>query len=372
MFIVPALPGLCGVWAFSFWAGFPAQGLGFGLVDLGGLRWLCLAPFFLGEDDISFLAFHPGDLKGFLQGVDLDDLVIFFAHGDGFARFGHLFPHGVVGVVLVGEAAEQPVADAGDLGRIERQPLLLCHLDGNRGKVLEIGRAAELSAAAAQAADHLGFVANPDLADFHPGAEFLNQILDQLAKIHPGVGGEIEDDLAAVQEPLHLDELHGQAVGVDEAGADAKSLPFAFKEAGEFFCLVPGSPPDDEVRAQALRRGASWAGQGPGMDCGRLQAVLGLGHDQLIDLEILDAGDGGEKLVSWPKLNGVAGFRRVVLVFVYQLFSRRCFRGFVHVSRSNSPLAAKIVMFSECKYSAVPLCGCNICEKEVCEVCCCT
>jgi len=41
-------------------------------------------------------------------------------------------------------------------------------------------------------------VTDPDLADFNPGAEFLDQILDQFAKIHPGVGGEVEDNLAAV------------------------------------------------------------------------------------------------------------------------------------------------------------------------------
>jgi len=142
-------------------------------------------------------------------------------------------------------------------------------------------------------------------------------------------------------------------MGADEAGADGKCLFFSFQEAGEFFCFVTGSTADDEVAAQSIRRGFSWAGQGPGMDRGRLHTVFGLGHDQLIDLEVLDAGDSGKKLVTWPKLNGVAGFRCVVLVFMHQLF-RGCFRHFVHVSRSNSLWAAKLVVFRECKCSAVP------------------
>ena len=134
-------------------------------------------------------------------------------------------------------------------------------------------------------------------------------------------------------------------MGGDEAGADGKGLLFAVKKAGEFFRFVPGSPPDDQVAAQPLRLGPSWAGQVLGMDRGRFQAVFGLGHDQLIDLEVLDAGDGGEKLVPWPKMDGVAGFRGIVLVFMHQLF-RGCFRGFVHVSRSNSPWAATIECFA--------------------------
>jgi len=125
--------------SFSSGWGFRLRGLGLNWgrsLALDGLRRSGLAPFVLGEDDISFMAVHPGDLEGFLQGVYLDNLVIFLPHGDGLARFWHRLADGVVGVVLVGEAAEQPVADAGDLGRIERNPCSLAILMETGAKFL--------------------------------------------------------------------------------------------------------------------------------------------------------------------------------------------------------------------------------------------
>src|SRR3989339_1082872 len=130
-------------------------------------------------------------------------------------------------------------------------------------------------------------------------------------------------------------------MGGDETGTDGRSLLFAFQKADKFFYFVPGSPPDDQVTAQARRLGSFRAGQGSGVDRGWFQAVFGLGHDQLADLEVLDAGDGGKKLVSRPELESIAGFRCVVLVFMPQLF-RGCFRSFVHALRSNSQLAGKL------------------------------
>src|SRR4030042_898915 len=52
-----------------------------------------------------------------------------------------------VRIVLVDQAAHQPPADPGELRRVERQLLVLRHLDRDRLEVAQEGRAAELPAA---------------------------------------------------------------------------------------------------------------------------------------------------------------------------------------------------------------------------------
>ena len=54
--------------------------------------------------------------------------------------------------------------------------------------------------------------------------EDAGQVLDQFPEVHPLVGGEVEQDLAAVKGALGADQLHIQAMGLDFLDADRLSL----------------------------------------------------------------------------------------------------------------------------------------------------
>jgi len=79
--------------------------------------------------------------------------------------------------------------------------------------------AAQRQAAAADAAQELGLVADADLAHLDAGLELGGQVLDQGAEIHPAVGGVVEHHLGAVEDVLHPDELHDELVLLDEPDA---------------------------------------------------------------------------------------------------------------------------------------------------------
>src|SRR5262249_46895408 len=112
---------------------------------------------------------------------------------------------------LVAKTAFQPAAEARELRRVEAEVLLLGHLDRHRLERVEERGAAERAAAGAVAAVHLGLVAHADLAHLDARAEFGGELADQLAEIDAAVGGEIENQLRAVERLLHARELHAEA-----------------------------------------------------------------------------------------------------------------------------------------------------------------
>ncbi len=61
---------------------------------------------------------------------------------------------------------------------------------------------------------------------FNPCPVNLGQASDKIAKIHASVGGEIENEFAAVEEIFHADQFHRQAELVDELPAFIESLGF--------------------------------------------------------------------------------------------------------------------------------------------------
>ena len=69
-----------------------------------------------------------------------------------------------IGIVLVGQAAHQAAAGAGDLRRIERKVLVLRELQRDRLDLAQPGGAAELAAAAADPTQEGRFIANADLS----------------------------------------------------------------------------------------------------------------------------------------------------------------------------------------------------------------
>ena len=148
------------------------------------------------------------------------------------------------GLVLVFQAAHQTAANTGDLRRIERKVLVLGQVDGDRMKVVEVGRAAQLTAAAAEAADHLRLVAHADLAQLDTGAEHAGQILDQLAEVYAAVRSEVEQQLVHVERAFRGHEVHFQTAVLDLSLADEKRLVRALAVALERFHIRLGRDAD--------------------------------------------------------------------------------------------------------------------------------
>ena len=136
--------------------------------------------------------------------------------------------HGVlVGRLLVLQAAHEAAARAGNFRRIQAEILCLGHLDGHGHKVVQKLRAAERTAADAEAAEHFGLVAHADLTQLDAGAEHAREVAHELAEVHAPLGGEEEHDLAAVKAALHAHELHVQPALGDLPLADAEGILLA-------------------------------------------------------------------------------------------------------------------------------------------------
>src|SRR5947199_268618 len=116
---------------------------------------------------------------------------------------------------LVAKTALEPAAQAGELGRIQAQVLLLGHLDGDGLERLQERRAAERTAAGTVPAVHLGLVANTDLPHLDPRPELRRELAHELAEVDPAVGGEIEEQLRSVERLLDACQLHPQSVLAD-------------------------------------------------------------------------------------------------------------------------------------------------------------
>ena len=119
--------------------------------------------------------------------------------------------------MLVLEAAHQAAAGTRNLSRVERQILFLCHIDGHRLKVAQIGRAAQFTTTDAQTTDHLGLIAYANLAQLDAGAEDGSQILDQTAEVYTAICREVEQDLVEIEGALDSDQTHVQLVFLDLA-----------------------------------------------------------------------------------------------------------------------------------------------------------
>ena len=111
------------------------------------------------------------------------------------AQLGAAAVEGVVVLLLVAQAAEQAPADAGDLGGVEEEVLLLGHLDGHGGEPVQEAPAAADHAAVAQRADHLRLVAHAYLAQLDARVVFVDEVLDQLPEIDASRRREVEDHL---------------------------------------------------------------------------------------------------------------------------------------------------------------------------------
>src|SRR5207253_6182321 len=182
-----------------------------------------------------------------------------------------------VGLILVPHAALEPTALARELRLVEREPLLLHHLDGDGLELPQPRRAAELAPTDAEPTRHLGLVARPDLLHLHARAERLRERARQLAEVHPVLGEEVEGRLRPIERPLRLDELHREAAPADVLEGRAVRLALAL----EVLVLTPQVPcvrlldhPLEGARlAERSRRDR---------DRTELRAALGLDEDAVV------------------------------------------------------------------------------------------
>jgi hypothetical protein len=130
-------------------------------------------------------------------------------------------------VVLVAQAALETPAHAGELRRVQREPLLLRHPDRHRLELPEPGRAAELAPARPDAAQHLRLVARADLLHLDAGVETGREVAHELAEVDAALGAEVEDRLARVEQVVDLHELHRQPAGLDAGETEPMGLAFA-------------------------------------------------------------------------------------------------------------------------------------------------
>ena len=109
----------------------------------------------------------------------------------------------------------QSAADAGDLRRIQRQILHLCHLDRHRLEVRQPAVAAKTASAATDTAQHFGLIAHADLSELDAHFEYTCQILDQFAEVYTSVCCKVKDDLALIEGVFHIDQLHHKSMLID-------------------------------------------------------------------------------------------------------------------------------------------------------------
>ena len=188
------------------------------------------------------------------QHIDLGDLAeIAVRQLHRISLFRHLGIQVSVRIRLIDEAAHQPAADTADLLRIQRQILLLRHLDGDRDEIRKPGMAAERAAAGPHAADDLRLVAGAHLPEFDPHMEDRRKILDQISEIHPAVCREEKDDPAVVETVLRSDDLHLKAPLHHLFPADHQCVVFPRLVRVDLFrVLLRGAPQDPFQRLLQL------------------------------------------------------------------------------------------------------------------------
>ena len=113
-----------------------------------------------------------------------------------------------IDIVFIAQTAHKSAAGAARLARIEREILFLCHLYRHLNKIGEERMAAERSAADAEAAHELSFVAYTYLTQLYTGPEHRSKILDKLAKIDSALRGKVKDELTVVKGIFNIDQLH--------------------------------------------------------------------------------------------------------------------------------------------------------------------
>ena len=183
---------------------------------LGSLLLAALRAGHIGQVDLKDLAVLQAQHQLLARCVIFLDTRLAKRRIDKRLLFGRAALKVLVRLELVAQAAHQAAADATNLGRVERQVLLLCHADRNRLKLSAKARAAELLAALGIAAHQAGLVAHADLAHVDANVQRRGQVLDELAKIDALLGRKVEHGLLAAKQVLDAHRLHLEVELLDQ------------------------------------------------------------------------------------------------------------------------------------------------------------
>ena len=203
---------------------------------------------------------QPG-VDRLLERVGVDDLRDALGREHDLVALGQLLARLDVLLVLVHQAAAQATAHSRDLFGVERDALLLGHLDADRAELGQEHRAAAVfEAAGAEAADDLGHVARPDLPKgdellAEGGLHVFAQRLQVDARIFVIGAGPQEREPRTVVAELGLDdldavelELEGPGAAVDH-GRGLLRLPMALHRQ-----IAGRGRPEDALVATGRRR----------------------------------------------------------------------------------------------------------------------
>src|SRR5215471_2785408 len=113
----------------------------------------------------------------------------------------------LIGRELVEQAAFEAAAVAQETAVGQRHVLRLGHLDRDGLEPLQVGGAAELPAARADAIHELGRVARPDLSHLDAGMELVGEVADEIAEVHALLRAEEHGDAAMTRIDLHVHDL---------------------------------------------------------------------------------------------------------------------------------------------------------------------
>src|SRR5579883_468658 len=169
----------------------------------------------LGErDDARFSVGRP---EGHAFGEDVvgQHLLTAARRDQGASFLREALPTLHIELVLVAETAHESPARAGDLGRVEREMLVLGYPEVDRAELGQPGGRAVLSTAAAHTVQSLRLIAGADLLELDASAEERREVADEVPEVDPLVGGEIERELLSVPLPLGVGQLHHEPVGLD-------------------------------------------------------------------------------------------------------------------------------------------------------------
>ena len=125
----------------------------------------------------------------------------------------------VVGGELVEQATLEPATVAEEPAVRERHVLGLGHLHRDRVEVLEIGRAAELAAAGADAVHELGRVTGADLPHLDARVELVGEVPHEIPEVHAFLGAEEDGDPAMTRVDLHVHDLELEPAATRAASA---------------------------------------------------------------------------------------------------------------------------------------------------------
>ena len=160
---------------------------------------------------LLIIAFLYQNADGLLQNIDaLDNPLRAVLHLHDISEAWQVFIQIFISLLLIFQAAHKPAADAGYLRRIQGQVLLLCHFDGYRGEIGEIGMTAQRTAADSYSSQQLCLIPDANLPEFDSGLEYCRQFPNQLPEIHPSIRGKVKKKLFVIKRIFRLNQFHVQ------------------------------------------------------------------------------------------------------------------------------------------------------------------